>query len=267
MVRVAEDVTLRPSRVIARREALVLLGAAGLTAVAAACAGDSGSAASGNGGRRGSSSSATKSGSGTSGSGSAVTTAPVASETTVACVLTPETTEGPYYIDDALMRSDVTEGRPGTPLQLTLTVATINGSSCRPLAGASVDIWHADASGNYSGFGNTESNKTFLRGVQTTDARGIASFRTIYPGWYPGRAVHVHVKVHAGGTDLHTGQLFFDDSVSESVFAAAPYTAGNRWQRNAQDGIFNNGGGAQTIVELARDGTGYAGAMTLGVRA
>ena len=87
------------------------------------------------------------------------------------------------------------------------------------MRGATVDIWHSDATGNYSGFGSTSSNKTFLRGVQTTDANGAVTFTTIYPGWYQGRAVHIHVKVYAGGTEVHTGQLFFDDAVNGAVFA------------------------------------------------
>ena len=257
MVRVAEDPTPRPLRVFARREALALLGAAGIAAIAAACSGDSASSASGNGGRRGSSSSAT-----TSPAGTTATTAPNA--TSISCVLTPEMTEGPYYLTGEANRRDITEGRPGTPLKLALTVASVG--ACKPLAGATVDIWHADATGNYSGFGNTTSNKTFLRGVQTTDANGTVTFDTIYPGWYQGRAVHIHVKVFAGGSAVHTGQLFFDDSVNGAVFAAAPYnTRGNGWLRNAQDGIYNNGG-SQSLVQLVKDATGYAGTMTLGVR-
>jgi hypothetical protein len=126
--------------------------------------------------------------------------------------------------------------------------------------------WHADATGNYSGFGSTTSNKTFLRGVQTTDANGAATFATIYPGWYQGRAVHIHIKVYAGGSAVHTGQLFFDDSVTGTVFGTAPYNSrGNGWLRNAQDGIYNNGG-SQSLVQVAKDTAGYTGTMTLGVR-
>ena len=249
MVRVAEDATPRPLRVIARREALTLLGAAGIAGVAAACSGDSASSAGGNGGRRGSSSSATSSSD---------------DATSISCVLAPEMTEGPYYIDGEANRRDITEGRPGTPLQLALTVASV--SDCAPVRGATVDIWHSDASGNYSGFGSTSSNKTFLRGVQTTDAKGAVTFATIYPGWYQGRAVHIHVKVYAGGTEVHTGQLFFDDAVNGTVFTAAPYnTRGTGWMRNAQDGIYNNGG-SQSLVPVTKAGTGYTGAITLGVR-
>ena len=137
----------------------------------------------------------------------------------VSCVLAPELTEGPYYLPNERIRRDITEGKPGTPLRLSLTV--VSASSCKPIAGAAVDIWHADAGGVYSGVaGNTG---TFLRGIQKSDRSGLAVFDTIYPGWYQGRAVHVHVKVHLGGNVVHTGQLFFPDALSDRVYRAAPY--------------------------------------------
>jgi Dioxygenase len=112
----------------------------------------------------------------------------------VSCVLAPEQTEGPYYVEDAALRRNVTEGRPGVALALRLTV--VNVASCRPIKGAAVEIWHCDASGVYSGVqGDTGM---FLRGVQRADAKGVAVFKTIYPGWYQGRTVHIHTKVHLG---------------------------------------------------------------------
>src|SRR5437588_838015 len=111
----------------------------------------------------------------------------------VSCVLTPEMTEGPYYISGEKLRRKITEGRPGTRLDLHLSV--VDATSCRPIAGAVVDIWHADAGGVYSGFGAGASSRTFMRGVQKTDKTGLAVFRTVYPGWYQGRTVHIHVKV------------------------------------------------------------------------
>src|SRR3954454_15207109 len=93
------------------------------------------------------------------------------------CVLTPELTEGPYYIAGEKLRRDVRDGHPGTLLSLRLTV--LNASTCRPLKGAAVDIWHADAAGNYSGFGGGAGGRTFLRGVQKTDKNGLAVFTTI----------------------------------------------------------------------------------------
>ncbi len=125
----------------------------------------------------------------------------------VTCVLMPEQTEGPYYIDGEKLRRNITEGRPGTPLELRATV--VNASTCKPIKNAVVDIWHCDAGGDYSGFGNATSNRTFMRGIQRTNAKGVAVFHTVYPGWYQGRTVHIHVKVHLGGNVLHTGQLYF----------------------------------------------------------
>jgi protocatechuate 3,4-dioxygenase beta subunit len=110
-------------------------------------------------------------------------------------VLAPEQTEGPYYIADEAVRRNITEGRPGTPLMLRAFV--VNASSCKPIRGAAVDIWHADAGGVYSGFGQGAGNRTFMRGIQRTNAKGLALFRTVYPGWYQGRTVHIHVKVHS----------------------------------------------------------------------
>src|SRR3954452_15135744 len=192
-------------------------------------------------------------------------TAATADASTVSCVLTPEMTEGPYYIDGEANRSDVTEGKPGTPLNLVLPV--VDATTCKPIAGATVEMWHADAAGNYSGFGSATSNRTFLRGAQTTDAKGEATFLTIYPGWYQGRATHIHVKVHVGGDEVHTGQLFFDEAVNAAVYVKSPYDtrSGNR-TLNTDDGIFSNGG-AQSMVALTPKGDGYTGRLVMGVRA
>src|SRR5881396_2615616 len=125
----------------------------------------------------------------------------------VRCVLTPEQTEGPYYIPNEKLRRNIAEGKPGTPL--TLRLGVVDASTFRPIKGAAVDIWHADAAGVYSGFGQGAASRTFMRGIQRTDAKGVATFRTVYPGWYQGRTVHIHVKVHVGGNVVHTGQLYF----------------------------------------------------------
>ena len=179
----------------------------------------------------------------------------------VSCVLTPEMTEGPYYVPDEAVRRDITEGRPGTPLTLHLTVVSV--SSCKPIAGAKVDVWHADASGVYSGVqGNTG---TFMRGIQPTNAKGLALFDTVYPGWYTGRTVHIHVKVHLGGNVVHTGQLFFPDTLTDAVYAKSPYSnRPNRDTRNANDSIFRNGG-SRSMLHVTRGGSGYVGAIVLGV--
>ena len=150
----------------------------------------------------------------------------------VKCVLTPEMTEGPYYLAGEKLRRDITEGKPGARLDLALTV--VDASTCRPIKGATVDIWHCDAGGVYSGFGAGASNRTFLRGLQKTDAHGVAHFKTVYPGWYPGRTVHIHVKVHVRGNVVHTGQLFFADATTDAVYRKAPYSKRpNRDPRNS----------------------------------
>jgi protocatechuate 3,4-dioxygenase beta subunit len=183
----------------------------------------------------------------------------------VACVLSPEMTEGPYYIDGEAVRRDVTEGKPGVPLRLELNVA--DASTCSPIPGAAVEIWHADAGGNYSGFNATADNTTFLRGVQIADADGDVTFDTVYPGWYEGRATHIHLMVHVDGDIVHTGQLFFDELVNDAVYTRSPYAdrSGTR-MTNDQDGIYANGG-AQSMLQLTEAGDGYRGAITLGVQA
>jgi protocatechuate 3,4-dioxygenase beta subunit len=182
---------------------------------------------------------------------------------TVGCVLTPEMTEGPYYLSGEKLRRNITEGRPGTRLDLRLSV--VDASTCRPIKGAVVDIWHADAAGVYSGFGSGASSRTFMRGVQRTDKNGVALFRTVYPGWYQGRTVHIHVKVWVGGSDVHTGQLFFSDTLTDAVYKRLPYSRRpNRSTRNAQDMIFGDGG-RQSMLAMRRKGSGYVGAITMAV--
>ena len=183
----------------------------------------------------------------------------------VSCVLAPEQTEGPYYLDDHKVRRNITEGRPGVPLTLRLTVVDV--STCRAIKGAAVDIWHCDAGGVYSGTSvqDTEDER-FLRGIQRTDAKGLALFRTIYPGWYRGRTVHIHVMVHLGGNVVHTGQLYFPDTLTDAVYKRSPYrTRPGRDTRNAADSIFRNGGRRSTL-RLTKSGSGYFGSITMGVQ-
>ena len=181
----------------------------------------------------------------------------------VSCVLTPEQTEGPYYIDGEKLRRNITEGKAGIPLTLRLKV--VNASTCKPIRGALVDIWHADALGVYSGFGAGAASRTFLRGIQRTNAQGVALFQTLYPGWYPGRTVHIHVKVHLGGSVVHTGQLYFPDAVTDAAFRRAPYTTRpRRTTRNSSDAIFRNGGG-KSLLSMRKTASGYTGAITMGV--
>src|SRR5262245_30481758 len=173
-----------------------------------------------------------------------------------ACVVRPEQTEGPYFVDERLNRSDIrsdpTNGqiRTGTPLTLTVLLSRINGGSCHPLADAQVDIWHCDALGIYSDVEDPRFNtigQKFLRGYQLTAARGEAKFLTIYPGWYQGRTVHIHVKVRTNPTAKPsfetTPPMYFDDVLSDRVYADTPYaTKGKRTARNQDDRIFRRGG-------------------------
>src|SRR5215208_718352 len=181
----------------------------------------------------------------------------------VTCVLTPEQTEGPYYIDGEKLRRNITEGKPGTPLSLHLKV--VNASTCKAIRGATVDIWHADAVGVYSGFGAGAASRTFMRGIQRTNAQGLAIFRTVYPGWYQGRTVHIHVKVHLGGDVVHTGQLYFPDAVTDAVYRRAPYTSRpSRSTRNSSDAIFRNGG-SRSLLALRKGASGYTASISMGV--
>jgi len=184
------------------------------------------------------------------------------------CVARPEMTAGPFYVDTALERSDIriepSDGsiRPGAILELYFNVSQLVGETCAPLADAIVDVWHCDALGVYSGVqdrkGNSEAHK-FLRGYQITDANGIAHFTTIYPGWYPGRAVHIHftIRSEAGAQKIYTftSQLFFDDALSDKVYTTAPYLAnGPLDRRNADDGIFQRGGDQLLLAIAEKDG-------------
>jgi protocatechuate 3,4-dioxygenase beta subunit len=181
----------------------------------------------------------------------------------VTCVLAPEQTEGPYYISGEKLRRNIREGRPGTALRLRVRV--VDASTCKPIKGAAVDVWHADAGGDYSGFGSGSDSRTFMRGVQRTDANGYVTFLTVYPGWYQGRTVHIHVKVHVGGNVVHTGQLYFSDAVTDTVYAKAPYSSrGSRTTRNASDSIYRNGG-SRSQLTVRSSGTGYVGSITMGV--
>ena len=213
--------------------------------------------------------------------------APAASASLPGCVVRPELTVGPYFVDGQLDRSDIRTdpasgaARPGKQLDLTFNVSQVTGGQCVPLAGAMVDVWHCDASGVYSGVNdnmegfNTVGQK-FLRGYQKTDAKGAARFTTIYPGWYRGRTVHIHFKIRAPWapgaqvTDAakqydFTSQLFFDDALSDKVFAQAPYNAkGNRDQRNNADGIFRQSGDS-LLPKVSETGSGYLASFDVGL--
>jgi len=172
-------------------------------------------------------------------------------------------TEGPFYFDAGQIRRDITEGRPGTPLLLALDV--VNASSCTPIRDAVVDVWHCDAIGLYSGYGSEgTAGERFLRGIQVTDANGRAEFDTIYPGFYRGRTVHVHFKIHLDERTAVTSQLFFPEAVNDAVLATSPYDrSGTRDTRNSTDSIFTS----STVLDVVADGGGYAASLVIGVSA
>lgn len=184
------------------------------------------------------------------------------------CTLVPEVTEGPYYFDPALVRVDITEGKPGLPLLLRMQVVD---AACEPIAGARVDIWHCDASGIYSGYANQTdqadtSGETFLRGTQFADADGLVAFSTIYPGWYPGRTTHIHFKVFLDETNVLTGQIFFDEAMNEAVYSAVDdyYRDTARGTFNDNDGIAQQAGSA-SIAKVDPDGETYVAELIVGV--
>ncbi len=218
------------------------------------------------------------------------------------CLLSPEQTEGPYHIDLGLIRSNISEGRPGIPLELYFLVQSTG--KCQPISDASVEIWHCDALGQYSGFGEETSQRLgeqsgpasdgptgipsarpdgplprasdaqrpdnslrFLRGGQVTGRDGRVTFKTIYPGWYRGRTVHIHVKVHNGANDVHTGQLYFDDALSSEIYTEAPYSSHpGRDTTNRTDEIYASGGQHSTLA-VQNTTKGLAASITLTVKA
>lgn len=200
------------------------------------------------------------------------------------CRLWPEQSEGPYHRDDPPERSDVTENRAGVPLRLGLRLLAAHAGA--PLAGVLVELWHADSEGVYSGFPPFQAQpgqevtsdsvpneivaagETFLRGAQRTDQRGMCAFRTIYPGWYPSRTVHIHLQAHLGGRTATT-QLYFPDEVTDEVFSVAPYAGRPRRDTtNETDSIFTEEGGEHSVLHLVGSATaGYDGVLCFSVGA
>jgi protocatechuate 3,4-dioxygenase beta subunit len=274
------DEEVRRSRQrISRRRALGLGGTVGLGALAAACTGSSPS-------RDGSAASL-----------SASSTAPsdvlALLDKANTCVAAREETQGPYWFDVDSIRSDLREDRPGTPLLLAVRAHDLsrcaNGSAPTAIPSSVVEIWHCDAGGVYSGFesasqggpggggsggtsngsysvGDEEASPTddgtYLRGAQVADRNGVVQFTTIYPGWYRGRAVHIHLKLHVDRKTVVTTQLYFDESVNDAVFATSPYDQHTgRQTRKEDDPIYDPSG----VVTLRRTASGYLGVINVGV--
>ncbi len=174
-----------------------------------------------------------------------------------ACVVRPELTEGPYFVDGMLNRMDIRIDptdesiKEGLPLKLVYRVSDVTGGTCAPLAGAQVDIWHCDADGVYSGVQDRSfdtSGQMWLRGYQITDEDGIATFLTIVPGWYSGRAVHIHFKIRTEDGYEFTSQFFFDPTLIETIYAEEPYAAkGSPNTPNTRDNIYQGSDGLMNL--------------------
>lgn len=261
-------------RILTRREALVLLGSASLgAAFLAACDGDAPVA----------DPTATPGTTSTAPAGIEGSPSPTASASSAvavpSCIVRPALTEGPFFVDEKLNRSDIRTDPSdnsmveGVPLVVTFNVASIAQNACNALGGATVDMWQCDAIGRYSDVqdrGGDLRGKKFLRGYQVTDASGKAQFTTIYPGWYPGRATHIHFKIRstttAGRTADFTSQFFFDEAVNDEVYAKAPYNKPGSRVRNTTDGIFQQSAG-KLLLPVTRTAIGYATTFDIGLQA
>ena len=232
----------RLGRQLDRRRALGLLGAAA-GAMTAACAGDAV----------------------TSPTAASTVSTTTTTSTNAACVVTPSETAGPYPSRADFVRSDIREDRQGTPLTLTISVVNAN-SACAPVANADVEIWHCDVAGDYSQYGS-QTARTFLRGIQTTNAAGQVTFITIYPGWYQGRATHIHAEVTIGGRSVKVTQIAFPESVNNVVHLNGVYASrGSNPTSNASDGIFADSLAAELVTPAGNPSAGYAASFQFAIQ-
>ena len=235
-----------PSQKVSRRDALSLLGLGG-AAMSLGCGSDS-------------------SASPTATTG---TTTTGGTNATGACAVTPTETVGPYPSLTNFIRSDIREGKSGLPLTLVITVVNAN-NACSPVANAAVDIWQCDAQGQYSEYaqpGYNGTGQTFLRGIQTTDASGRVTFTTVFPGWYQGRATHIHVEVKVGGAVVKVTQIAFEESLIAAVYATGVYASkGRNPTSNAGDMVFADSLASELATITGGDTTnGYSAAFTVGI--
>jgi protocatechuate 3,4-dioxygenase beta subunit len=194
--------------------------------------------------------------------------------TSSTCAITPSETAGPYpdrlgmLTNSAFHRRDVTEGKPGLPLTLTLTIVNAN-ANCAPLSGLLVEIWQCDAGGNYSEYSQPGFNgvgQTFQRGLQTTDASRQVTFTTVYPGWYAGRATHIHVDVYRNSATVKTTQIAFPEDLTRAVYATGVYAAkGQSSTTNASDNVFSDGTQLEMATLTGNTTSGYTATLTIGL--
>ncbi|WP_327088008.1 intradiol ring-cleavage dioxygenase [Nonomuraea sp. NBC_01738] len=273
---------------VSRRAIIAGIGSVGLGALLAACA-------SGNGAADVVTSEGGTAGITPRGSGTATGELEALFQQSGTCVLSPSTTQGPYYFDADKIRSDIREDRPGVELKIAIKVQ--DSEKCAPVADAVVEIWHCDAAGVYSGAEKMstggggqpggqpptgrpsgsppvggpsgdmrdltpQDDKRYLRGAQVTGKDGIVQFTTIWPGWYRGRTVHVHAMVHVGDDRTLTTQVMFDEALNTEVFTAEPYnTHTGRDTLNSNDSIFKD----NMLMKVVKSGNGYQGAVTFAV--
>jgi len=228
------------SKKIGRREAMAVMGAAS-AAIALGC-GDSPA----------------------SPSATTTTTTTPTTGTNAACAVTPTETIGPYPSLTDLFRSDIRENKQGA--QLTLTIKVVNVSAgCAPVANANVEIWHVDAAGNYSQYG-TQTTQTYLRGIQTTNSNGEVTFVTIYPGWYQGRATHIHVEVTINGVSRKVTQMAFPETVNNAVHTSGVYSSrGTNPMSNLADGIFADSLSSEIVTPTGTPAAGYSVTFQVGI--
>jgi protocatechuate 3,4-dioxygenase beta subunit len=227
------------SRKIGRREAMAVMGAAS-AAVALGC-GDSPASPT-----------------------TTTTTTTPTTGTNTACAVTPTETIGPYPSLTDLFRSDIREGKQGAQLTLTVKVVNVSGG-CTPVSGANVEIWHVDAAGNYSQYG-TQTTQTYLRGIQTSNSNGEVTFVTIYPGWYQGRATHIHLEVTINGVSRKVTQMAFPETVNNAVHTSGVYsTRGRNPMSNSSDGIFADSLSSEIVTPTGDPTSGYAVTFQVGI--
>lgn len=236
-----EDVELK-ERQVSRRDALGIIGAAG-AAIALGCSSETPTSP---------------------GTDAATTSGGSPTVSASGCAVTPNETVGPYPSLMNLIRSDIREGKSGTPVTLTINVVDA-ASGCSPIANANVEIWQCDAAGNYSQYGS-QASQTYLRGIQTTDANGNVTFTTIYPGWYQGRATHIHVEVTRNGAPVKVTQIAFPEAVTATVYATGVYASrGLNPTSNASDNVFSDGVALETATLSGDPASGYTAGLTVGI--
>jgi protocatechuate 3,4-dioxygenase beta subunit len=226
---------------INRREAIGAIGAAAGAALAFGCSNSS-----------------------TSPSATTTTTGTTTGSTNSSCAITPTETIGPYPSVTDIFRSDIRETKTGTLLTLTIKVVNVN-ANCAAVSAANVEIWQCDATGNYSEYG-TQTAQTYLRGIQTTNSNGEVTFTTIYPGWYQGRATHIHVEVKTGGVSRKVTQIAFPESINNTVYATGVYASrGSNPMSNLSDGIFADSLSSELVTPSGSPASGYTASCQVAI--